>query len=361
MNKVPTKVKGIVLVTGKTNVGKTSLGFQTGYPLSKIHYYSFDAKKPLLGGDKKPEQVFGFYREYLGIMAEKKELAMIEAFLSDVEANKKKPVKVAVIDAEETMRRNFAVYTKKHKNELRDFWYGRGGIWQAYEELGFAKKFEASFFASLQDVYDLVIVINHLEDVRDESSDKEEKPLVPGKKRADTKEPLIQKAALRLWLVPTDGHLCPSAIVLKNPGFHEVDENGMVRTMTLFPPKLSPFALPDWDKRPFISVWDIIKHYEEFPFSLKYPKVEPFEMLTADEQNMVSEDLTDSDKRLIEQFALIAAKENHERTVAQVQKVLDEKPNAPTAFITGKVRMALPDLVITQEAVEAIVDEIKGE
>lgn len=358
---VPTRVRGIVLVTGKTNVGKTSFGFHTGYPLKDVHYYSFDAKKPTVSGNKRPEQVFGFYREYLGIMAEKKELAMIETFLADVSANKDKKAKVAVIDAEETMRRNFAIYTQKHKAQLRDYWYGRGGKWQAYEELGFAKKFEASFFASLQENYDLVIIINHLEDVRDDTADGDEKPLVPGKKRADTKEPLIQKAALRLWLVPTEGHLCPSAIVLKNPGFHDIDENGMVRTMTLFPPKLSPFALPDWDKRPFISIWDVIKYYEENPFSLKYPKVEPYEMLTDDERHMVSEDLTDSDRRLIEQFALIAAKENHERTVVQVQKALDEKPNAPVPFIAGKVRLALPDLNITNEAVQAIVDELKGE
>ena len=354
-------IRGIILVTGPVNSGKTSFTFHTGIPLDKYDVYNFDVKRPLFGG-KRPQEVFGFYREYLGIMAEKKELAMIEAFLSDVEANKKKGTsRVAVIDGEEEFRRNFAAYTKKHKAELRDYWFGRGGIWQNYEELGFAKKFEATLFASLQQTYDIIFIINHLEGVRDESSEKDEKPLIPGKKKADVREPLIQKSVARFWLTPTDGHLCPSAIVLKNPGFHEVDENGMVRTVTLFPPKLSPFALPDWESRQYITLWDVIRHYEKNPFSAKYPKVEPYERLTDDEREMVSEDLTESDKRLIEQMALVIQKENHERTVTAVTKIIAQTPNAPLPFVWGRVKAELPDITVTKESVEAIVSELKGE
>lgn len=356
MSKIPDKVRGIVLITGPVNVGKTSFAFHTGYPLSQVDYFSFDAKKPVVVGAK-----FGFYREYLGIMAKEKELAMIEAFLDDVENRKGKGGKVLVVDGEEVMRRNFAAYTKKYKAKLRDYWYGRGGIWASYEELGFAKKFEATFFTSLQEQYDLVILINHLEGVRDDDSEKEEKPLIPGKQRADVKEELSKKASLRLWLVPTQGHMCPSAIVTKNPGFHAVDKDGMVKTMSLFPPKLSPYALPDWKERDFISLWDVIKHYEANPFSAKYPEIQEFEMLTDQEREMVSEDITDKDRRLVEELAEIARKENHERLVAQISKLLGEMPNAPIPFIVSKARVILPNFEITPESVKAIVEELKGE
>lgn len=355
---VPQKVKGIILVTGKVNVGKTSFGFQTGHPIWETDYFSFDSKPPVMIGAKAK---FGFYKEYYGIMSQRKELAMIEEFLNDLKSRSGKGSKVAVIDGEEVLRRNFAAYTKKHKAELRDYWYGRGGIWAAYEELGFAKKFEATLFSSLQDRYDLVILVNHLEGVRDEDSEKEEKPLIPGKLRADVRDELAKKASFRLWLVPTDGHLCPSGIVTKNPGFHDVDENGMVKTMSLFPPKLSPFALPDWKEREFISLWDVIKHYEANPFSSKFPKVESFEMLTDDERQMVSEDITDKDRQMVERLADIARKENHERMVAQVARIVGELPNAPLPFIVSKVKLALPEQAITNEAVKAAVDELKGE
>jgi hypothetical protein len=354
--QIPQKVKGIILVTGPINVGKTSFAFHTGYPMSQVDYFSFDAKKPVIVGAQ-----FGFYREYLGIMAEKKELAMVEAFLNDVQARRGKGGKVLVVDGEEVMRRNFAAYTKKNKAALRDYWFGRGGIWQSYEELGFAKQFEGAFFASLQEQYELVILINHLEGVRDNDSEKDEKPLIPGKMKADVKEVLAKKASFRLWLVPTDGHMCPSAIVTKNPGFHEVGKDGMVRTMSLFPPKLSPFALPDWKEREFISLWDVIKHYEANPFSTKFPTVQPYEMLTDAEREMVSEDITDKDRQMVERLAEIARKENHERMVAQVQRIIAEMPAAPLPFIVTKVRAVLPDANVTQDAIKAIVEELKGE
>lgn len=357
---VPTKVKGIVLVTGPVNIGKTSFAFHTGYAPSEYAYYSFDSKKPVIGGDK-PESVLGFYREYLGEMATKRELAMIEMFLNDIQANKSNnKLKVAVVDGEEMFRKNFAAYTKHNKAKLRDYWYGRGGIWQAYEELGFAKKFEASLFTSLQEQYELVIIINHLEGVRDESSEKEEKPLIPGKKKADTKEELIKKSAVRFWLVPTDGNLCPSAIVLKNPGYHDWTEEG-IKTISLFPPKLSPMAVPGWEEMDFISLWDVIKHYEQHPFSSKYPAIEPYEMLTVEEQEMVSDDLSEKDRQLIEQIALVIQKENHERVVSQVREIMVEKPLAPSVFVYNKIKAILPDVVITKDSIQAVMDELKGE
>jgi len=353
---IPEKVKGIVLVTGPINVGKTSFAFHTGYPLSQTDYFSFDSKRPVVVGAK-----FGFYKEYFGIMAKENELVMVEAFLDDLKQREGKGSKVLVVDAAEVMRRNLVAYVKKNKAKLRSYWFGRGGIWANYEELGFPKTFEAILFTAAQEHYELIILVNHLEGVRDTDSEKEEKPLIPGKQRADVKEPLARKASLRLWLTPTDGHMCPSAIVTKNPGFHAVDKDGMVKTMSLFPPKLSPYALPDWKERDFISLWDVIKHYEAFPFSTKYPEIQEYEMLTEREREMVSEDITDKDRRLVEELAEIARKENHERLVAQVSKLLAETPNAPVPFILSKAKAALPSFEITTESVKAILEELKGE
>lgn len=353
------KLSGIITVTGAVNSGKTSFALQCGYKLQEIEYYGFDGKKPDVYAEdgRKLENAFGFYREYLGIMAESKELKMIEDFLADI--NTKRPnTKVCIIDGEEMFRRNFAAYVKRNKDKLRDYWYGRGGIWQSYEELGFAKKFEAALFTSLQDRFDLIFIINHLEGVRDDESEKDEKPLIPGKHRADIKEPLIQKAKVRFWIVPTDGSLCPSAIVLKNPGKHVVDtKTGKIKTMTVFPPKLSPFALGE--KRGFVSLWDVIEHYEKNPFSEKFPKVEKFEMLTDAEQEMVSEDLTESDKQLLGELALLAAKENHQRVYAQVELLLKVNDKLPSQIIVAKLKAGFPDMVVTPQIVDEVLTEIK--
>jgi hypothetical protein len=351
------KIRGLIQITGDVNVGKTSYALQCGYGFDRIAYANFDGKEPDVFGDKPLTEVFGFYRNYLPIMADKKELAMIEQFLADV-SQIKPSVKVIIIDNEEFFRKNFHPYTLKHKNELKDFWFGRGGTYKVMEELGFAKAFEAVFFASLQDRFEQVFVINHLEDARDETSTGDEKPLIPGKKKSSIKLPLIQRTKMRLWLVNTNGHLCPSAIVVKNPGFQKMGESG-IETVTLFPPKLSPYALPDWEQRQFISLWDVIAYYEQHPFSEKYPKVEPYEMLTERERDMVSEELTENDRRLLEQISLVIQRENTERVVAQIQKILDVTPKAPVAFVYGKVKAILPDLTITQEMVSDLMDGLK--
>jgi hypothetical protein len=359
MMKAKSKLKGLFQITGDTNVGKTSFALQGGYDFKQIAYFNFDGKEPDTYSGMPLTQAFGFYRAYLPIMAKTKELSMIEAFLNDV-AKVKPDVRVAIIDNEEFFRKNFHPYTLKHKNELKDYWFGRGGTYKVMEELGFAKMFESVFFSALQDRFDQVIVINHLEDARDDTAVGEEKPLIPGKKKSSIKTPLIQRCKARFWLVNTDGHLCPSAIVVKNPGFQQMGENG-IETITVFPPKLSPFALPDWKDRKFISIWDVIAHYETNPFSEKFPKIEQWEMLSEREQDMVSEELTDNDKQLIEQFALVIKRENHERVVVQVQKVLEATPKAPAAFVKSRVSQVLPDVSVTVDTVQAIMDELKGE
>lgn len=353
------KLRGLIQVTGDVNVGKTSFALQSGFKFSEIAYFNFDGKEPDTYDDKPLTEVFGFYRSYLPIMQEKRELAMIEQFLADVETVKPS-VRVAIIDNEEFFRKNFHPYTMKHKNDLKDYWFGRGGTYKVMEELGFAKAFEAVFFASLQKKFEQVFVINHLEDARDESATGDEKPLIPGKKKSSIKLPLIQRTKMRLWLVNTDGHLCPSAIVVKNPGFQRMGDDG-IETVTLFPPKLSPFALPDWKERQFVSLWDVIKHYEDNPFSAKYPKIESYEMLSEREREMVSEELTENDRRLMEQFAAVIQRENHERVVAQVKTLVEKTPNAPSAFVFSKVKAILPDVTVTKESVETIMGELKGE
>ncbi len=352
------KLRGLFQVTGDVNVGKTSFALQSGYNLKQIAFFNFDGKEPdILGTDKPLDEVFGFYREYLHILNSELELAMIEAFLSDIKSVSK-DIKVAIIDGEETFRKNFTPYTLKHKKKIKTQWYGKGGEWKAREELGFAKRFEATFFASLQQQFEQIFIINHLEAARDEDS--EEKALIPGKRRSDIKFPLIRRTKARFWLVATEESLCPSALVVKNPGFQKQGESG-IETVTLFPPKLSPLALPDRAERPFISLWDVIAHYEANPFSEKYPKVETFEMLTAEEREMVSEELTADDRKLMQQFSLVAARENQEMVKKQVKTIWGKKPNVPSAYIWIQVKKVLPGIEITKEQVEAILDELKGE
>lgn len=354
------KLKGLFQITGDVNVGKTSAALGSGYKFSEIAFFNFDGKEPDILGEERPlTEVFGFYREYLSLLANDKELVMIEAFLDDIKSVGK-DIKVAVIDGEETFRKNFTPYTLKNKKKLKDHWFGKGGEWRVREELGFAKNFEATFFSALQNRFEQIFIINHLEAARDEDSTKDEKPLIPGKKRSAIKFPLIRRMKARFWLVATDDFLCPSALVVKNPGFQREGKNG-IETVTLFPPKLSPLALPDHAERSFISIWDIIAHYEKNPFSEKYPKIEAYEMLTDAEREMVSEELTADDRKLMAQFALIAQKENYDLIFRKVELVLSEKEKAPAAYVWSQVKKALPGMEVTKEQVEAMVKEIRGE
>jgi hypothetical protein len=245
-----------------------------------------------------------------------------------------------------------------HKAELQEFWYGRGGKFSVMEELGFATKFESLFFSKLQEKLDFIFIINHLIDARDETSDEEMKPIIIGKKTSASKPLLVQKAKARFWLVPTDGHLCPSVIVTKNPGLGRITDRGY-ETVTFLPPKISPFALPDWKERQFISVWDVIKHYEEHPFSEKYPNIESYEVVSDKEREMVSEDITDSDKQRMAQYALIIENQKKLELIESVRSILEENSKLPEMLVWARIKKDSPH--VTQEQVKTVIESLKGE
>lgn len=348
-------LSGIILITGEVNVGKTSAAHPAGYSLKEIAYLNFDGKEPDFSGGNAAD-FYGFYRNYYELLLREKELKTIETFLNDVESLPK-TIKVVIVDGEEQFRKSFTPYTIKHKENLRDYWYGRGGQMQVMEVLGFSSKFEAMYFSSLQEKYDFVFIINHLEDARsDEKGTDGLRNLIPGKKTASVKRQLIEKSKARFWIVPTDGHLCPSVIMVKNPGL-VIPENGF-KTISPFPPKLSPFALPDYSERKFISIWDIIKYYEENPFSEKYPSVESYEVLTQKEREMVSEDITESDLSRMKDYATIINNNNKFRLISAIEDVLKENKKYPALAVWAKIKSDFPDMEF--EEAKVLIEELKN-
>ena len=269
------KIKGAIVITGISGIGKSSLAQECGVLPGEMVVFNLDVKPYDLADQ------FKFYREYNYIHADitsnDPQMALVQAVLDDLESAPS--AQVLILDAWEAFEKSFGLYVEKHISRYRKNFYATSGKQAVFERRGYVKSVAAGLLGLLQQKFGTIFVINHLTDEWDRSTDKKTGRQVPISSVTS-----IQKAAMRLWLIETQEHRCPTALVIKDVSKHVV-ENGKIVTIPFMPPKVSPLALPGWEEREHISFWDVFDHYWENPVGRR---LQPFERLTSMEESLIS-------------------------------------------------------------------------
>lgn len=272
-------IKGTITITGVAGIGKSSLAQEFGSP-DEIVVLNLDVKPYDL------KDMFKFYREYNHIQFDTTrrdpQMDMVQAVLDDLESAPN--AKVLIFDAEETFEKAFGLYVEQHIQKYRKNFYAVKGIQAVFERRGYVKYIVAGLLSMLQQKFETIFIINHLTDEWKNGEKTDRK--IPISSNA-----IIQKAAMRLWLIETPGHRCPTALMIKDTAKHMV-VNGRIRTMPFLPPKVSPLVLPDLNEREYVSFWDVFEHYWDNPVGNR--PLEPFEQLTSTERDLVEASLTET-------------------------------------------------------------------
>ncbi len=282
-------LNGIVQITGEIGVGKTS--FALGRPDVKpeeIAVFNFDVKPY-------PKLKYRHYGSYLHILqnigtGKKPEIALVEAVLNDFA--KIKGAKVVIFDSWEIFAKSWTIYFMDNADKFKKV-IG-GGQFAVMSKLGHAPKVEVSMLDKIitELGVETIFVINHLQDEYD-SPDGSDKGVKTGRKVPEASKRLEQKASARFWLKHNQDHSCPIAVVMKDPGKHQFVAGRGITAQRLFPDRLSPKALGDVQNKD-VSIWDIIKHYDEEPVGAR--AMYEYEKATVDEFSMIAGTLSDTQR-----------------------------------------------------------------
>lgn len=276
------KIEGIINISGPVGVGKSAMAYEYGASPERTIVCDWDEKRPGIDGIE--------YHDFMHILWDGgNDLDMGEAaqkIFHDIEPGK---FEVLVLDGWEKFVKTLAPFVKKHADSLRDEWPG-GGKWKQLSIYGYTNTLEAAILGGLQKRVPLIFVINHLDymyinDVR------------TTKKVPNTRRAVIERSRVRLFLGKNSriSHPCPSALVLKGlsmPTWNE--EKSRYEMLNVLPPRLDVRCLPNWKDEDYISVWDIIRHYQENPVLSR--DLEEWETLDAFETAQVRETLTEDEQ-----------------------------------------------------------------
>jgi hypothetical protein len=311
-------MKGIIQITGVPGVGKTSLALEAGFAPKEISVMNFDVKPY----DLKDE--FAFYRDYNHIVVDfgnsDPQMKMVESVVKDFDTIK--GGKCLILDGYELFQKAFGLWAEKDGNmrKYRKSYYAKAGKQAVLEKRGYVKFIEAGYFSALQSKFEVIFVINHLAD--EWKNDKKTGRMIPMSTLATT-----QKSMMRLWVVETPGHRCPTALVIKEPAQH-VFVDGRIRTMPFLPPRVSPYILSDLTERTYVSFWDAYEYYKDNPVG--HRALRDFEKLSELEEELVASATTAtfdySEKDEVEERAKKALAASDESVVSYVKENKDSPP-----------------------------------
>jgi hypothetical protein len=279
-------IKGTIQITGVSGVGKTTFAVESGVPFERIAFLSWDVKTPPY------ESLLGAYRNFnadiLPFVAGNKvdpHMKAVANAIDFINSLKQGQYDVIILDAWESFQKALSLYVSKHMHQFRREFHASSGRIRIAEEKGYGAVVEAGLFAYLQSVANTVFVVNHVKQ-KWENNVRTDK-LLPVNSTA-----VIQKTVARFWLVETDGHPCPSALVVKNHASYKYIKGKGVRTLKMFPDKISPKSLPGYEDMEYVSLWDVISHYIENPVGTR--DLGQHESLSSSERRLISDAIVTS-------------------------------------------------------------------
>lgn len=303
--KVP--IKGIVHVTGESDVGKTTFALQCGAKVSRIAFFDADIKgSAVVESLKRQGAKFGEYHDLITELKGKRETEIHEYCLGllDKLSRRSNDFDALIWDNFSIFEKTFHPFVTKHPAKFKERYSPMGQIKGA--EIWLASfDYEAQILAYVASLVDLVILTTHLKSHN--INGKRTGKLVP-----DMKRPLVRKSSMRLWLRHNPASAVPIGLVLKRIGKDEVLEDGTYDKVNVLPRRVVP--RPD-DR----SLWDTIAWYWGNPMGNRKPK--PHETPNEFELSILDGTLTE-DQKMIFRYGQAEADEPLEFDKAEQVKEL---------------------------------------
>lgn len=278
--KVP--IKGIIHVTGESDVGKTTFALQCGAKVSRIAFFDADIKGSVVVENLRQQGTeFGAYRNLVTECEGMREIQRHEYCLELIQDIKVGQFDAIIWDNYALFESTFQPYVKKNAAKFREFYSPKGDI-KGSEIWLSSFDYEAQTLAYMTTLAPLVIIISHLKNHN--LNGKRTGKLVP-----DAKRPLTRKSILRLWLRHNPESAVPIGLVLKRIGKDMVLEDGTYDKVNVLPRRVVP--APD-DR----SLWDAIARYWAEPMGNRRP--EPHETPNEFELSILDGTLT-ADQKMI--------------------------------------------------------------
>ena len=310
-------MKGIIGITGRVGSGKTGFALGCGLLPNQIALFDFNGKPAGVDG-------LAVEKYYAGDMAKKKYSQVARSFLSEIEAlPKKKGLRCVIIDnwaaLSQCIYEYFVSSPKEVLKNLEEL--AKNGRIKAQQVKGFRRHFEARMLADLGSVYDFVFVIAPL---KERSQGKGDSFRFTGEYEPAWLSPTFEVFTSAFWLWRTSNNT-PTALVVKQPPLRLV-EGGRINTMPFLPDKITRLALGN--ESGYVSLWDIIAHYEKNPFD---PNGTPFphEVLSQKEKQLIALTLSEDELDLLE--------EDRRESIAEAIVSNEGKPLPEVAKIVSKV------------------------
>ncbi len=323
--------KGMVHVSGTHDSGKSTLAQECGAKPLDMAFVDADIKgRDFAEQLKAAKQKLGFYRDMVSLTANKKEVEthnLCVQTIADIEETVKterkgKPFEALIWDTWTPFELTFHPFVMSFPQNFRTYW-SPNGLFKGAEQWKSAFKYESEVINKLLGLANMVILTSHL------------KPHAinghkTGKMVPDCKQPVIEKAMLRLYLMPSSKGPQPSAIVLKRIAKSIVTEDG-IRTISVLPRRMEP------------CTWDAIRGYWKDPVGNR--ALRPEEKPNEFELSVLDDVLTDEQKMIL-QLAPVAEDEEEisysQETIDNVKRLKAE--GKPNPVIAKQLEMTVADV-----------------
>lgn len=336
--------RGIALVTGDHDVGKTTFALEAFVDPTKVWFFDDDIK-----GRETVKQIqrdndikFGRYVDLVELHRGKKEVEFHKAVMSIIkEIPSDGSVEGIVWDTWTGFEGTFHPYVVANPMEFRTNWNPKGDIKGAQQWLS-AREYEASTLSLIAEKAGGLVVVTHLKPLKINGVP------VPGKKIMAVASPLERIPQLRLWLRRNpDGRGVPLALVLKRLDRKKLVPGKGLRTMQVLPQRL----VPREDEN---SLWDTIERFWLDPVGTRSPLEE--EIPTEFELSLIDGSLTPDQQSLFRELLARPASIDQgeddvdfmnsdvEFAIGQVQSAMDAGATAP-ADIAAKTGLSIPEVL----------------
>jgi hypothetical protein len=253
--KIP--IRGIIHVTGESDVGKTTFALQCGAKIPRIAFFDGDIKGSAVVENLRQQGAkFGMYQDLVAKCKGMREIQRHEYCLGLVQSIKAGQFDAIIWDNYALFESTFQPFVRKNAAKFREFYSPKGDI-KGSEIWLSSFDYEAQILAYMTTLAPLVVIVSHLKNHN--INGKRTGKLVP-----DSKRPLVRKSILRLWLRHNPEGAVPIGLVLKRIGKDMVLEDGTYDKVNVLPRRIVP---AQGDK----SLWDVIAQYWEVPMGNRKP------------------------------------------------------------------------------------------
>jgi len=300
--------EGIFLITGEHGTGKTRASVEAG-KVEKTLLVDDDVKgrgtvRRIREDLKSQDTDIGGYIDFIKRTSGKSHLEIYNEGIAVIDNIKKGDYDVIVWDTWTRFAASIISYISVNMSKFTppNGWSSHKTI-KSGERYKVAKQLEAEILAGLQKKVPLVILVSHLKN--------QYKNTAPTGKQIPAVSTAIDRITdLRLWIRHNPKYSTPIALVLKNIEINVLNEYGRLRTLKVFPTRITPQI---GEK----SIWDAMARYYNDPIGDRPPTAE--ETPNKFENSIVHGTLTE-DQRLGWLYAM-KRKDEEAKEDAQLQKV----------------------------------------